>query len=78
MELAIAGLQAVLGRTIEAAGDAVTATELSSEVCGYVWPCIHAGIPLQLMTLFPWQSRAFPAMGYAWLEGASVHASTQA
>lgn len=32
VELAIAGLQAVLGRTIEAAGDAVTATELSSEV----------------------------------------------
>ncbi|KAK9825962.1 hypothetical protein WJX74_001552 [Apatococcus lobatus] len=32
VELAIAGLQAVLGRTIAAAGDAVTATELSSEV----------------------------------------------
>lgn len=32
VELAIGGLQAVLGRTIEAAGDAVIATELSSEV----------------------------------------------
>ena len=80
VELAIAGLQAVLGRTIEAAGDAVTATELSSEVCCCVLHEICTGLALRHRPMFvcPLAVMSFSSNSRVVLGGAGVQACKKA